>query len=302
MPMFLSATALQGLAHPDGEVCMARAAGTKGIIQMVPTFSSKSLEQIAAARVPGQVQFFQLYINSNRSITESLLKKVQALGFAAVFVTIDAPMLGRRDRDRRHKFTGQLSREHEGASGDKTAVNRSSGVGVALSSYIASNVTWDDIPWVKSVAPRLKVVLKGVQRGDDAARAVKLGVDGILLSNHGGRQLDSCRSGVEVLLEVTEALKREGLDNRAELYVDGGIWRGSDIVKCVALGARAVGVGRAAVYAMAAFGQQGVERCIDMFQEEVLNTMSLLGAKNIAEITPDLIVGHGRDKPVHSHL
>jgi L-lactate dehydrogenase (cytochrome) len=285
MPLFLCGAALQGLAHPTGEVGMCLAAHNEGIIQMVPTFSSKSLEEIAAARAPDQVQFFQLYVNSDRSQTEKVLRKVQALGFKAVFITVDAPKLGRRERDMRMKYKGQLSQHH-----DEKSTNRGSGVAMALNSYIAANVTWKDISWIKAMLPGMKIVVKGVQRADDAITAVQLGVDGLLLSNHGGRQIDTGRSGVEVLIEVASALRERGLFHKTELYVDGGVWRGNDIAKCLALGARAVGVGRATIFGLAAFGQRGAEKSLQIFRAELQNTMGLLGAPDIASITQDLVM------------
>ena len=285
MPLFLCGAALQGLAHPDGEVAMCKAAFSEGVIQMVPTFSSKSLDEIAAARAPGQVQFFQLYINSDRSQTEKVLKKVEALGFKAVFVTVDAPKLGRRERDMRMKYQGQLSQHH-----DEKQTNRGSGVAMALNSYIAANVTWADITWIKNLVPKMKIVVKGIQRADDAVTAATLGVDGLLLSNHGGRQIDTGRSGVEILVEVAAALRERGLFKTTELYVDGGVWRGNDIAKCIALGARAVGVGRATIFGLASFGQVGAEKSLQIFKAELQNTMGLLGSKDLQHITPDMVM------------
>eukprot|EP00759_Apiculatamorpha_spiralis_P037342 PhF_6_TR37210/c0_g1_i1/m.54857/K00101/lldD; L-lactate dehydrogenase (cytochrome) len=300
-PLFMCGAALQGLAHPDGEVGIARACYHEGVIQMVPTFSSKTLEEIQAAKGENQVQFFQLYINSDRSQSERLLKKVEALGYKAVFVTVDAPKLGRREKDMRSKYVGQLSTHHD----EKTASsNRGAGIAMALNSYIAANVTWDDIAWVKRIVPNMKVVLKGVQRGDDAVKAVEVGCDGILLSNHGGRQIDTGRSGVEILVEVAQVLREKGLFDKVELYVDGGIRRGNDIAKCLALGARAVGVSRPVILAMGAFGQAGAEKALQIMRAELQNTMGLLGARNVSEITPDMLMERAGNSGVRiiSHL
>ena len=233
----------------------------------------------------GSFLFYQLYINSDRTHTERTLKKVEAMGFHAVFVTVDAPKLGRREKDMRSKFQGALPAIHA----DKTDTNRNDGIAMALNTFIAANVTWDDIVWVKKTVPKMKVVLKGVQRGDDAIKAIEVGCDGILLSNHGGRQVDGCRSAVEVLVEVAATLRGRGLMEKVELYVDGGIRRGNDIAKCLALGARAVGVGRPVVYGLAAFGQAGAEKAIQIFKAELQNTMGLLGARNVHEVTPDML-------------
>jgi L-lactate dehydrogenase (cytochrome) len=293
LPLFICGAALVGLAHPEGEVGVCKAAHTEGVIQMAPCFSSKSLEEIAAARAPGQPLFYQLYINSDRAATERVLKKVEALGFQAVFITVDAPKLGRREKDMRHKFQGQLPALH---TQDDT--NRNSGIAMALNSFIAANVTWKDITWVKSLVPKMKIVLKGVQRGDDAIKAVEYGCDGILLSNHGGRQMDTARSGLEVLVEVAAALRGRGLFDKVELYVDGGIRRGNDIAKCLALGARAVGVGRPVVFGLAAYGQKGAEKALQIFKAELQNTMGLLGATTVSEITPDMVIERAGNTPI----
>jgi L-lactate dehydrogenase (cytochrome) len=285
MPLFITGSALVGLAHPDGEVGLCRAAQKEDIIQMAPCFSTRSMEDIAAAAAPNQILFYQLYVNSDRAITERVVRKAESLGFKALFVTVDAPKLGRREKDMRNKFSGKLSQIH----GKDDDMNRNSGIAMALNSYIAANVTWKDIHWLRSIT-KMKIVLKGVQRADDAVRAVDEGIDGLLLSNHGGRQIDTGRSGFEILIEVAHALRQRGLFHKTELYIDGGIRRGNDIAKCLALGARAVGAGRPFAYGLAAYGQPGAEKVAQLFRAELQNTMGLLGARNVAEITPDMVL------------
>eukprot|EP00760_Papus_ankaliazontas_P028773 PhM_4_TR393/c0_g2_i1/m.90709/K00101/lldD; L-lactate dehydrogenase (cytochrome) len=290
MPLFICATALVGLCHPDGEVGLTRAAATEGVIQMVPCFSSKPLKEIAAARAPDQVQFFQLYVNSDRKATEKLVKEAEALGFHALFVTVDAPKLGRREKDMRQKFSGTLSVVHS-----ESSAPRNEGVAKALNSMIAADLTWRDITWLRSIT-KMKIVLKGVQRGDDAVKAARMGVDGLLLSNHGGRQMDGCRAAIDVLIEVTAHLRRAKLVDKVELYIDGGIRRGNDIAKAIALGARAVGFGRPPAMGLAAFGQAGAEKVLRIMKDELQNSMALLGARNLAGITRDMVLAQsGRE-------
>jgi len=284
LPLFVGGAALQGLAYSGAEVTMCKAAHRAGVPQLVPHFSSKSLDDIAAARAEGQPLFFQLYMHPDRAKAEAMLKRIVALGFHAVFLTVDAPQLGRRERDLRQKYAGHLPAAYQAAS-----TKREAGVATALNSFIAQDLTWKDVTWIKGILGRVKLVLKGVQRADDAVRAVELGCDGLLLSNHGGRQLDTCRTGVEVLIEVTAELRRRNLLDKIELFVDGGVWRGRDIAKCLALGARAVGVAKAPIFAMAAGGEDAVVHCLSMFRDELRNTMALLGATNTSEVSADMV-------------
>ncbi|KAJ9465468.1 Cytochrome b2 [Diplonema papillatum] len=300
MPVFVSASALQGLAHPTAEVGICKACGRAGVVQMVAGFSTLPLKDIAAARAPGQAQFFQVYANTDRQATARVVREAEAAGMAALFVTVDAPRLGKREKDMRNKFTGPLSALHARSS---SKVIRGAGVARALNSYIAADLTWDDVSWFRSIT-KMPIVLKGVQRGDDAVRAVKAGVDGLLLSNHGGRQLDGARSGVDVLVEVTEHLRAAGLDGRVELYVDGGIRRGNDIAKCLALGARAVGLTRPVVFGLAAFGEDGAARVLEILNDELRNTMALLGAQTVGQVSRDMVVERAGNSfvPVASKL
>jgi len=150
-------------------------------------------------------------------------------------------------------------------------------------------LNWKDIPWFRSIT-KMAIVLKGVQCAEDAILAVEYGCDAIILSNHGGRQLDFARSGVELLIEVMEALRSVGAENKIEVWIDGGIRRGSDIFKALALGAKAVGVGRPILYGMAAFGQEGIEKVIQILKNELSMTMKLMGAASISDIKPSMAI------------
>eukprot|EP00026_Physarum_polycephalum_P005599 Phypoly_transcript_05634.p1 GENE.Phypoly_transcript_05634~~Phypoly_transcript_05634.p1 ORF type:complete len:510 (+),score=103.58 Phypoly_transcript_05634:350-1879(+) len=292
-PLYISATALAKLANPEGEVVLTRAAYSQGVIQMLPTLASCSLDEMIEAKKPDQIQFYQLYVNGNRKVTEDIVRRAEKGGCKALFVTVDAPQLGRREKDMRNKFTASEANEQKRA-GEK--VNRNQGTARAISSFIDPSLCWADIAWLKSITS-MPIVLKGVQCGEDAVLAVKYGCAGIVLSNHGGRQLDFSRSGIEVLAEVMDALKAAKAEKKLEIYVDGGIRRGTDIFKALALGATAVGIGRPSLYGLAAYGQDGVERVIEILRDELVMCMGLMGTPTIADIKPEMAVT--RNLPDH---
>ncbi|KAJ3040435.1 hypothetical protein HDV00_010871 [Rhizophlyctis rosea] len=296
LPIYISATALGKLGHPEGEVVLTRAAGTRGIVQMMPTLASCSLAEMTAARIPGQIQWFQLYVNSDRKITETLIKRAETLGAKALFITVDAPQLGRREKDMRTKFVDDAPDVQ-----DEGTVSRNEGAARAISSFIDPSLSWDDIPWFKSIT-HLPIMLKGIQCGEDAVLAAKAGVAGMVISNHGGRQLDTARSSIEVLEEVMDALDREGLRYKVEVFVDGGFRRGTDIFKALALGAKAVGMGRPFLYSMSAYGQQGVERMIDLLRDELVMVMRLMGTRAVGDVRREMVLtgslgSHGGQVP-----
>ncbi len=188
----------------------------------------------------------------------------------------------------RHKFVSKPADVQSKSGGGE--VRRDAGTARAISSFIDPALSWSDLETLRSASPELPVVLKGVQCAEDVLLAVEYGCAGVVLSNHGGRQLDTARSGVEILEEVMTALKSKGWQNRIEVYVDGGIRRGSDIFKCLALGARAVGIGRPALYGLASFGQAGVERVLDMLCDELRVCMQMMGCPSIAHIKTEMCI------------
>merc|ERR1719183_2719326 len=289
LPLYFTATALGKLAHQDGEVAIVRAAKKAGVAYMLPTLSSYTLDEMLAARAPDQVCFSQLYVNPERWRSEEYVKKLEAAGVRALFVTVDAPQLGRREKDMRNKFTQQGSDVQDGDE-DEGEVDRSQGATRAISSYIDPGLCWDDVPWLQSIT-KMPVLLKGVQCGEDAMAAYKAGLKGCVLSNHGGRQLDTCRPGIEVLPEVMAALKEAGCKKEDfTVFVDGGIRRGADIFKAVALGAQACGVGRPVLYSLASYGEKGIVRMVHMLQDELQMVMRLSGTPNVASITPEHVI------------
>jgi len=238
------------------------------------------------AKIPSQTQWFQLYVNQDRTLVKNILQRAEAGGVKVLFITVDAPALGKREKDMRVKFVESAPAEHEGVS------NRNQGAARAISTFIDPSLNWEDLKWFKANTS-MKLVLKGVQCGEDAVLAIQNGCAGIVVSNHGGRQLDTCRSGIEILGEVVKDLTEAGLRQKCEVYVDGGFRRGADIVKALCLGANGIGIGRPMLYGMSAYGQDGVEKVIDMLKEEMLMTMRLLGASSIRDLVPKLVLAKG---------
>jgi len=235
LPLYFTATALAKLADPDGELAIVRAAKKAGVPYMLPTLSSYTLDEMLEARQLGQEVFSQLYANPKRSRNQEYVAKLEAAGVRTLFITVDAPQLGRREKDMRNKFTQQGS-DVQGDDEDEDEVDRLQGATRAICSYIDPGLCWDDIPWFQEIT-KMKILLKGVQTGEDAVHAFNLGLNGCVLSNHGGRQMDTCRPGIEVLPEVMEALKHVGATKEVfSVFVKGGIRRGADIFKAVVLG------------------------------------------------------------------
>ncbi|GAA94888.1 uncharacterized protein L969DRAFT_86189 [Mixia osmundae IAM 14324] len=285
LPIYITATALGKLGHPDGELNLTRAAARQDVIQMIPTLASCSFDEIVDEAQPGQTQWMQLYVNKDRAITEKIIRRAEDRGIKGLFITVDAPQLGRREKDMRMKFADEGSNVQKG---DGT-VDKSQGAARAISSFIDPGLCWDDIAWLKGVT-RMPLVLKGVQTWEDAVLAAEAGLAGVVLSNHGGRQLDFARSGIEVLEEVmTELRKRNLVKPTFEVYIDGGVRRASDVLKAVALGAKGVGIGRPFLYAYSAYGPDGVVKAIQILKDEMTMNMRLLGSPSISDVTRDMV-------------
>lgn len=283
VPFYVSATALAKLGHPDGECSIARGAGKEGVAQMISTLSSMSLEEIAKARIPGATQWFQLYINEDRDVAKNMVKEAEDLGMKAIFITVDAPSLGNREKDKRLKFVNDTDVE----LGD--GVDRDSGASKALSSFIDCGVDWNDIKTVKSWT-KLPVLIKGVQTVEDVIEAYDAGCQGVVLSNHGGRQLDTAPPPIELLAETVPVMKKlNKLRPDFEILIDGGVKRGTDILKAVAIGGKdikvSVGLGRPFLYANSAYGEEGVSKLIQILKMELEMDMRLLGVTKISDLT-----------------
>ncbi|SSD59375.1 probable Cytochrome b2, mitochondrial [Saccharomycodes ludwigii] len=300
LPFYVSATALCKLGNPsEGEKDIARGCGMGefNLTQMISTLASCSLKEIVEAKVNDkQTQWFQLYVNADRKITDNLIKNVEELGLKAIFVTVDAPSLGRREKDMKIKFDPSKTPEITNEDKSHKKQQNTRGASKALSTFIDPSLTWNDVIDIKKKT-KLPVVIKGVQCTADILKAAEIGVDGVVLSNHGGRQLDFSRAPIEVLAEAMPILKEKGLDKKLEVYIDGGVRRGTDVLKALCLGAKGVGLGRPFLYANSCYGKDGVNRLKEMLADEIEMNMRLLGVTKISDLKPeylDMISLHAR--------
>lgn len=296
VPFYVTATALGKLGNPEGEVLLTRAARKHNVVQMIPTLASCSFDEIMDAAEGDQVQWMQLYVNKDREITRRIVQHAEKRGCKALFITVDAPQLGRREKDMRSKFDEQGSNVQNGQQ-----VDNSQGAARAISSFIDPSLSWKDIPWFQSVT-KMPIILKGVQRVEDVIRAAEAGVQGVVLSNHGGRQLDFSRSGIEVLAETMPRLRELGLADKLEVFIDGGVRRATDILKALCLGAKGVGIGRPFLYAMSAYGYEGVDRAMQLLKDEIEMNMRLIGCTRVDQLNPSLVdvrslFNHGNGTP-----
>ncbi|RTE79195.1 hypothetical protein BHE90_006329 [Fusarium euwallaceae] len=253
-PFFIAPAAMGRLAHPDGELALSRAAANEGIIQCISSNASYSLRSIVKAAPPSQPFFFQLYVNTDHQKTVELLKSVRELGIKAIFVTVDAPVPGKREADERAAQEGTVKSAISG--GESSKDKKGSGFGRLMAQYIDKSLSWEDLAWIREASGGVPIILKGVQTAEDVKKAVEYGVEGVLLSNHGGRSLDGSQASILVLLELRKNCPE--VFDQLEVYIDGGFERGSDILKAIALGATAVGIGRPFLYSLI-FGQDGSE-------------------------------------------
>jgi isopentenyl diphosphate isomerase/L-lactate dehydrogenase-like FMN-dependent dehydrogenase len=276
VPVVVAPVAYQQLYDPDGECATARGASAAGTGLAVSTFSTRSHEEIASA-APGLLQWCQLYVFQDRGFTREHLAGAAAAGCSAVVLTVDTPRLSQRERDLRVGFEvpPDLPLPYARAAIGEEAQNPADQFAL-----LDASVSWRDLEWIAGES-RLPVVLKGVVTAEDAALALEHGAAAVVVSNHGGRQLDGVPATLDSLPEVVEAVA-----GQVEVYLDGGIRRGTDVAKALALGARAVLAGRAPVFGLAAAGQEGVRRVLEILREELALTLSLLGCTAPDELTP----------------
>ncbi len=263
MPVLIAPWAYQSAAHPDGERATARAAEAAGTIMVVSTTTEAFLEAVAAASAGPK--WWQLYVFTDRAFTAEVLARVQAAGFGAIVMTVDFQDAGLRHRDTRSGFVMPIGLPTSDLRYDPA-------------------ISWDDLPWIREQAPGLPLLLKGILTAEDALLAVDAGVDGIVVSNHGGRQLDGVAAGITALPEVVDAVA-----GRVPVLMDGGVRRGTDIVKALALGAAAVLVGRPAAWGLAVNGERGVVDVLEILRAELRNAMLLSGCGSLADITNELV-------------
>lgn len=287
LPVLIAPTAMQRMAHDDGECATARAAERAGTIMVVSTTATTSCADVRAAAAGPM--WFQLYIYKDRGITCALIEQARDVGYNAIMLTVDAPVLGRRERDIRLGFTLPMhlrvaNAAHAGMDVVPDASNAASGLMLHFRDLHDPALTPKDIEWVRQVSG-LPVVVKGIVRGDDAVRAVEHGAAAVAVSNHGGRQLDTAVPSIRALPEVADALQ-----GRAEVYLDGGVRRGTDILKALALGARAVLIGRPVIWGLAVAGEEGVVDVLRLLRDELDVAMALAGAPTLADVARDLVV------------
>jgi isopentenyl diphosphate isomerase/L-lactate dehydrogenase-like FMN-dependent dehydrogenase len=292
-PVLMCPIGSAGAFHPDGEVAAARAARVKNQLQILSTQASKSVEDVAAAR--GGPLWYQLYTTNNFDVTTRLVKRAEAAGCTALAITVDTP--AGRNTETGTRLARQDTRNcgacHDDATGNR--MNPRGGTGMAKKPMFAGidmqgvgltspSLTWEFVKRVKDLT-RMKVLIKGLESGEDAALAVQSGADGIIVSNHGGRATETGRGTIESVAAVTQAVR-----GRVPVLVDGGVRRGSDVFKALALGATAVGIGRPYIWGLASFGQPGVERVLDIVNAELRLAMVGCGTRTIKEITPAALI------------
>jgi 4-hydroxymandelate oxidase len=278
-PLMVAPTGRHRLFHPDGERATARGAAAAGVPYVMATTSTVTIEDVAAERRDAP-QWFQLYLPHDRSVTEGLVDRVAAAGLRAVVLTVDQPVYGASPRAARAPLNPGPDIRAVNLPGQPAAAH---GYGAAHSGSVTFPATFDDLAWLVRRSP-LPVLVKGILRADDALRCVELGAKGILVSNHGGRHLDAAVASADALPEIAQAV-----GGKAEVFVDGGIRRGTDIVKALALGARAVLIGRPAVWGLALNGADGVRDVFEHLRGELVRTMALCGVAKLGEITRDLV-------------
>jgi len=287
LPILIAPMAFQCLADPQGEIATAKAAAKLGSVMVLSTLATKSIEDVASVRNQTP-QWFQLYVHRDRGLTKALVERAQAAGFQALCLTVDAPVLGKRERDTHNQFVlpPGMALANLSTLKDLEIPYKSGESG--LFAYVLEQfnpaLTWADLEWLQSLSP-LPLVVKGILRGDDAVRAVEHGARGVIVSNHGGRQLDGAIASIDALSEVVAAV-----GDKADVLVDGGIRRGTDVLKALALGAKAVLLGRPVLWGLAVGGEVGVQHLIELLRDELDLAMALSGCAKLQDIDPSLVV------------
>ncbi|XP_010465339.1 PREDICTED: peroxisomal (S)-2-hydroxy-acid oxidase GLO1 isoform X2 [Camelina sativa] len=280
MPIMVAPTAMQKMAHPDGEYATARAASAAGTIMTLSSWATSSVEEVASTG-PG-IRFFQLYVYKNRNVVEQLVRRAERAGFKAIALTVDTPRLGRRESDIKNRFTlppNLTLKNFEGLDLGKMDEAADSGLASYVAGQIDRTLSWKDVQWLQTIT-KLPILVKGVLTGEDARIAVQAGAAGIIVSNHGARQLDYVPATISALEEVVKATQ-----GRIPVFLDGGVRRGTDVFKALALGASGIFIGRPVVFSLAAEGEAGVRKVLQMLRDEFELTMALSGCRSLKEIS-----------------
>jgi 4-hydroxymandelate oxidase len=283
-PLMIAPTGYHRLFHPEGEIATARGAASSGTPYVVSSMATVAIEDIVAA-APEATLWFQLYVQRDEGRTLRLIERAEAAGCRALAVTVDTPVLGSRDRERRLAFPtdGTMSAVHLEGLSPSDPKSHHWEPGSIYSPLLQPALTWESIAWIRAHT-RLPVLLKGVMAAEDARLAVTAGVDGLIVSNHGGRNLDTAPATLDVLPGIVSAA-----GGRMPVLIDGGIRRGTDALKALALGAQAVMVGRPPLWGLAVAGAEGVARVMELLQAELLTAMALAGVTRLADIDSRLI-------------
>jgi 4-hydroxymandelate oxidase len=284
MPILVAPTAFQQMANPEGELATARAAARAGTVMCLSTLSTRSIEEVS--RAAEGLLWFQLYVYRDRGTTLELVARAEAAGARAIVLTADAQVFGVRERDVRNSFQlppGLRMVNLTPTGRDDLPEVEGSGLAAYANATFDPSLSLRDLEWLCSTT-KLPVLVKGLVRGDDASEALASGAAGVIVSNHGGRQLDTSPAPILALREVVDALEGAGT-----VLVDGGFRRGTDVVKALALGAHGVLLGRPVLWGLATGGEAGVSLVLEMIRAETDLAMALCGATGVAELTPDLV-------------
>lgn len=285
MPIMIAPTAMQKMAHPDGECATARAASAAGTIMTLSSWATSNAEEVASTG-PG-IHFFQLYVLKDRNVVAQLVRRAERAGFRAIVLTVDTPRLGRREADIKNRFAlpSYLTlKNFEGLDLGKNYKTNDSGLTTYAAEQTDRSLSWKDVKWLQTITT-LPILVKGVLTAEDTRLAIQAGAAGIIVSNHGARQLDYVPATIMALEEVVKAAQ-----GKIPVFLDGGVRRGTDVFKALALGASGVFIGRPVLFSLAAEGEAGVKKVLQMLRDEFELTMALSGCRSLKEITRDHVM------------
>ncbi|KAG4129380.1 hypothetical protein ERO13_D09G077200v2 [Gossypium hirsutum] len=285
MPIMVAPTGMQKMAHPEGECATARAASDAGTIMILSSYANSSVEEVASTG--SGIRFFQLYVHKDRNLVAQLVRRAERAGFKAIALTADTPRLGRREADIKNRFTLPpylTLKNFEGLDLGKIDKTDDSGLASYVANQIDQSLSWKDVKWLQTITS-LPILVKGVLTAEDTKLAIEAGATGIIVSNHGARQLDYVPATIMALEEVVKAAQ-----GKVPVFLDGGVRRGTDVFKALALGASGIFIGRPVVFALAVDGEAGVRKVLQMLHDELELTMALSGCRSLKEITRNQVV------------
>ncbi|KAJ5960805.1 uncharacterized protein N7479_007955 [Penicillium vulpinum] len=278
LPVYISPVGLAKLAHPEGECALAAAAGQEELVQVLANGSSMPIEQVMKRRTSlNQPVFQQIYVNKDIQKSVDFVRRAEKAGASAIWITVDSPVVGKREMDERLNLKVTATDNTTGGQG----------VAKIMASSISPFIDWEILTWLRQLTD-LPVVIKGIQCVEDAVLAYQHGVQGIVLSNHGGRSQDTAQSPLLTLLEIRKFAPHL-IESKMQIFIDGGIRRGTDVLKAIALGANAVGLGRPFLFSLSGYGEKGVRRMIEILRQEIEMNMVFLGASSLAELKPEMV-------------